>query len=197
MHGPAIGDTVGSMTGSAAIPPLRSNECVPDDENGPDAALTMFTTCHERIMRECAAMPGLLSRLALDDDTAARDAAARVVRFFDGLAVHHHEDEERDLFPALIDSMAGSDAVCLRELTQGLTAEHRALDAAWEPVRSLLERAVAGESVQLPSEEVDAFAALHQRHIECEERELLPMAARLIADDELTRIGRAMRARRA
>ena len=47
------------------------------------------------------------------------------MRDFDTSARHHHDDEERDLFPALIESMAGSDAVCLRELTAALTAEHR------------------------------------------------------------------------
>lgn len=41
------------------------------------------------------------------------------MRYFD-TAARHHEDEEQDLFPALLESMAGSDAVCLRELTASL-----------------------------------------------------------------------------
>ena len=37
--------------------------------------------------------------------------------------------------------------------------------------------------------------ARHARHVEREEKEPLPMAARLLGDDELERIGRAMRKR--
>jgi hemerythrin-like domain-containing protein len=92
--------------------------------------------------------------------------------------------------------MAGSDPVCLRELTAALTAEHRELEARWQDVRAMLERVIAGEHVLLNSDSVEALVRLYQRHIEREESELLPMAARLLTDDDLTRIGRAMRARR-
>jgi hemerythrin-like domain-containing protein len=48
----------------------------------------------------------------------------------------------------------------------------------------------------LPGDEVRGFIALYERHIAREEAELLPMAARLLSDAELDRIGLAMRARR-
>ena len=73
-------------------------------------------------------------------DRQAREAAAAVMRYFDTSARHHHADEETDLFPALIESMAGSDAVCLRELTAALTADHRALEQRWGRLRRRLER---------------------------------------------------------
>ena len=50
--------------------------------------------------------------------------------------------------------------------------------------------------MELSSQAVEAFVTLYERHIEREESELLPMAARLLSDDELDRIGRAMRERR-
>jgi hemerythrin-like domain-containing protein len=129
-------------------------------------------------------------------DAQARSAAAAVMRYFDTSAVHHHEDEEVDLFPALLESVAGSDAVCIRELTDGLVREHRALDLAWQRVRAALERIAAGENAQLAGDDVEALATLYERHIDVEERELLPMAARLLGEDDLARIGRAMRLRR-
>ena len=129
-------------------------------------------------------------------DEAARTAAANVMRYFDTSAKHHHADEEEDLFPALIESMAGSDAVCLRELTERLKADHRALEIAWQCVRAVLEKVARGESVRLESDDVEALVGRYERHIECEEKELLPMAARLLSEDDLTRIGRAMREHR-
>jgi hemerythrin-like domain-containing protein len=50
--------------------------------------------------------------------------------------------------------------------------------------------------LSLASDDVEALVGLYERHIEREERELLPMAARLLSDDELELIGRAMRERR-
>jgi len=59
-----------------------------------------------------------------------------------------------------------------------------------------LERIAAGTSARLASDDVEALIGRYERHIEWEEKELLPMAARLLSDDELARIGRAMRERR-
>lgn len=92
--------------------------------------------------------------------------------------------------------MAGSDALCLRELTAGLAAEHRELEARWQRGRVVLEPVVAGGCASPDSEDVEALVGLYERHIERKENEPLPMAARLLSDDELDRVGRAMRERR-
>jgi len=162
-----------------------------------EAPLEMLSACHARIERQCATLRRLVPHLAAHGaDDEARTAAANVLRYFDSAAKHHHDDEEKDLFPALIESMAGSDAVCLRDLTDALSADHRALDAAWQRVRASLARIAAGTSASLPGDDVEALVNRYQQHIEREEKELLPMAARLLADDELARIGKAMRERR-
>ncbi|MDQ3196409.1 MAG: hemerythrin domain-containing protein [Pseudomonadota bacterium] len=140
----------------------------------------MLSACHHRLEQQCATLRRLVPHLAAHGaDEDARIAAANVMRYFDTSARHHLADEE-DLFPALIESMAGSDAVCLRELTEGLKADHRTLEADWQRVRVVLERVVAGESVSLAADDVEALAGLYERHIEREENELLPMAARLL-----------------
>ena len=164
---------------------------------GFEVPLEMFSACHHRIEHQCATLRRLVPHLAAHGaDAEARTAAARVMRYFDTAAQHHHTDEEEDLFPALIESMAGSDAVCLRALTDGLATDHRELDARWQRVRVALEQVVAGSGAALPSSDVEALVGLYEQHIEREERELLPMAARLLSNDVLERIGRAMRERR-
>ena len=162
-----------------------------------EAPLEMLAACHARIERQCATLRRLVPHLAAHGaDAQARSAAESVLRYFDSAAKHHHDDEEKDLFPALLESMAGSDAVCLRDLTDALRAEHRALDAAWQRVRASLVQVAAGTSTQLPSEDVEGLVDGYARHLEREDQELLPMAARLLNDDELAQIGRAMRERR-
>jgi len=165
---------------------------------GFEVPLEMLAACHARIEGQCATLNRLVRHLARHGaDDQARAAANGVMRYFDSAAVQHHADEEQDLFPALLESMAGADAVCLRELTAGLAAEHRRLERHWRAVRAALAPLAAGASgPALGPDEVDAFVGLYRRHIEREEQELLPLAARLLGDDQLERIGRSMRERR-
>jgi len=159
--------------------------------------LAMLSACHHRIEAQCATLrrlvPHLLAR-GVDDE--ARAVANKLIAFFDTAAMQHHADEENDLFPALIESMAGSDAICLRQMIDGLTADHRTLEACWQQLRGVLERIAAGECVPLLADAVEVLAACHERHMEREERELLPMAARLLSDEDLARLEHAMRGRR-
>ncbi len=164
---------------------------------GFEVPLEMLAACHHRVERQCETMQRLVAHLAtheVDDD--ARAAATAVLRYFDTAAKDHHADEETDLFPALIESMAGSDAICLRELVDSLLADHRTIDALWQRLRPKLAAIAAGEALGLRPEDVNPLIALYERHIAREETELLPMAARLLSDAELERIGRAMRLRR-
>ncbi len=164
---------------------------------GFEAPLEMLAACHHRIEAQCATLRRLVAHLARHGaDEQALIAADGVVRYFDSAAVDHHADEEADLFPALVESMAGSDPVCIREMTAALTAEHRRLEALWRGLRRQLEAVAAGRAADLDADAVEAFTGLYARHIEREEAELLPMAARLLDDDALDRVGRAMRERR-
>jgi hemerythrin-like domain-containing protein len=164
---------------------------------GFEVPLEMLSACHYRIQRQCETLRRLVEHMAArGPDAEARSAAAAVMRYFDTAGRDHHADEEDDLFPALIESMAGSDAVCLREITEGLATEHREIELKWQSVRAALEKISAGESVSLALSDVEALALAYERHIQREEGELLPMAARLLSDETLDVIGRAMRRRR-
>lgn len=164
---------------------------------GFEVPLEMLAACHGRVQAQCATLQRLLPHLATHGaDQAAREAATAVMRYFDTAARDHHADEEQDLFPALIEAMAGSDAVCLHDLTRALAAEHRQLEALWRGLRKALTQLVAGDRAALTPALVQDFVALYTGHIAREEAELLPMAARLLDDAALDRVGLAMRQRR-
>jgi hemerythrin-like domain-containing protein len=164
---------------------------------GTEVPLEMLAACHLRMEQQCATLQRLARHIGTHGcDEQARSAAQSVMRYFDSAARHHHDDEEVDLFPALIESMAGSDAVCLRDLTAALTHDHRELERRWRALRAVLEQVAAGAAVQLAGAEVDVFVNSYAAHIAREEAELLPMAQRLLDDATLDRIGQAMRQRR-
>lgn len=172
----------------------------PEDITAPvgfDTPLDMLRACHRRVEQQFSTLRRLSSHLAMSgSDKQAQEAATAVMRYFDIAAPKHHADEEEDLFPALMESMAGSDAVCLRELTHQLLSQHVELDGYWQRFRSVLVEVAAGRPAQLAPALVQAFDALYSEHILREEAELLPMAERLLSDREIQRIGQAMRLRR-
>ena len=169
----------------------------PGKSAGFEVPLEMLAACHGRVEAQCATLARLVEHLGrVGADADAGQAAAAIRRYFGTAAVHHHADEEQDLFPALIEAMAGSDAVCIRQMTERLRGEHRQLEAMWAQLDDALQAVERGEAGALDAERVQAFSDAYAAHIAYEETELLPMAARLLGDAELDAIGRAMRERR-
>ena len=169
----------------------------PKQAPGFEAPLEMLAACHGRIRDHCATLLRVRVHVtAHGADAAASGAAHSVVHYFDRGARDHHADEEQDLFPALIESMAGSDPVCIRELAESLTAEHRELDRLWGIVRTWLGAVAMGHASAPAPAEIDPFVELYERHAKREEAELFPMAERLLGTGALAAIGRSMRQRR-
>lgn len=162
-----------------------------------DVPLEMLAACHLRIRHQCATLRRLADYLPTrGSDEQAQQAATAVLRYFDTAAAHHHADEEEDLFPALLESVAGSDPVCIRELIYTLEREHRRLDAAWRHLRKALVDIADGRQAVLDPAQVDGFVQAYERHIELEEADLLPLADRLLDQRQIEALGLAMRSRR-
>jgi hemerythrin-like domain-containing protein len=164
----------------------------------PEEPLPVLAACNQRLLRHCADLRRLV--LVLGErgfDAQARATAAGLFQFFDHELPRHHADEAQDLFPALLESMAGSDAACLHAITQGLGAQHLELQRLWRRLRPALDDAAAGRCAALPAREVETFVDHCRACVEREDGELLPMAARLLADAQLEQIATAMHARRA
>jgi len=165
---------------------------------GFEMPLEMLSACHGRVESQCQTLQRLVPHLAANGpDRAAREAAQNVMRYFDTSARHHHADEEEDLFPVLLRSAPEAQLAPLRELIAALTAQHRELELAWEELRGKLEGICLGTRPELDADDVGRLVELYRSHIEREEEELLPLAARVLGIAQLDDVGRAMRLRRA
>lgn len=162
-----------------------------------EVPLEMLSACHGRVQTQCETLQRLCEHLPRHGaDSAAVQAVEAVLRYFRLAAPHHHADEEADLFPALLDAARGPDHTRVRQLTRALIEEHRSLEGLWQRLESELEQVRSGHAGALARGTVDAFVAAYTQHIEREENELLPLAARLLDAAALTRVGSAMRERR-
>jgi len=160
-------------------------------------ALDMLHTCHARIGRECASLRELAEQLhAGGCDEQARQAAAKVVRYFDIAGRMHHDDEERDLFPRMLAAARGALIGRMSVLIESMRDEHRQLDSGWSALRPSLDAVARGERSTLDPVLVRKFTLLYQSHIAREEANVLPLAARILDAAQMGEIGTAMRARR-
>lgn len=184
-----------TFSGTRAMTPRSPDPDLAD--RGFAAPLTRLAACHHRLTQSCAALQRLVVQLADGEpDGDARSTAVTLMADFDAATRDHHADEEVDLFPALIESMGGSDATCIRALVTSLTADHRAVEAQWRCLRVTLAQLAAGGSQGLAAGDVAAFVASWERLLACEDTQLLPMAARLLSDSALDDLGRSMGERR-
>ncbi|WP_047193979.1 hemerythrin domain-containing protein [Caldimonas brevitalea] len=161
-----------------------------------DQPFEMLAACHERVQRSL----GLLQRLAAHlaehgNDSPARSAAADVLRYFDLAAPHHHEDEERHVFPALLRS---PDAA-LRAAVEQLQRDHAEMRDLWSTLRVALQAVAAGESAAFDAPTLallQRFVALHQDHLRIEDSLVYPQARAAVGPGSLQMMGDEMAQRR-
>ena len=115
---------------------------------GFEQPFAMLDACHERVRRSL----GLLQRLIEHLDRRGQDqqsvsAARDVLRYFDLAAPHHHEDEERHVFPLLLVQAQ----VETTEMVERLQREHRQMSILWARLRLHLQQWAAESPVAAAS----------------------------------------------
>ena len=169
----------------------------PTPAAGFDEPSEILDGCHERIRRQCALIVRIAAHLAKHGaDAEAREAAAGVIRYFEGAAANHHRDEEEDLFPLLHYAAPSGELNAVRALLALLRDDHRRLEARWADMHSRLAAIVEGRPPDLDADVAEGFAEAYERHIALEEAQLLPLARRVLDARATERMGTRMARRR-
>ncbi|MGD2075989.1 MAG: hemerythrin domain-containing protein [Gammaproteobacteria bacterium] len=148
--------------------------------------------CHQDMLAQCQALEQLVTHLQDQGfDAEARTATARAVQFFTTTAVHHHQDEEVDLFPVL-----NRQSLKLADVVHRLRKDHEQLRALWDRLLTDLKRGPALVEDSAFAERVRAFCNAYREHIAREEKELFSLAQHILSHRQLEDIGRAMARRR-
>jgi len=165
---------------------------------GFEAPFEMLDACHERVERMLRLLGKLREHVkGHGADSQARDAARDVMRYFDQAGPHHHEDEERHVFPPLL---AQRDPAVLAVVIR-LKQDHREMAVMWALVRASLSALVeaddawAGFSAD-EEQRFDAYDALYRRHLVDENGVAYPAARGLIRGEALQAMSADMMARR-
>lgn len=158
--------------------------------------LEILEDCHDHIAHHCLTLRSLAEYLRTSGcDRRARGKAGKVLHRFQRDSRCHHDDEELDLFPAILAKTDDSNSARVGRLVSRLQTEHRELESLWSILRPQLDQIARGESTALSQTAVERFAFLHCDHMLVEEEQLMPLARSLLSSDELARLGQSMAAR--
>ena len=151
---------------------------------------------HRRMQLELGRMLEVVDAF-VDDRLTPHDAEqlARTVQWFDTVARQHHLDEERHVFPALLDSP--DDHVV--EVTRRLRQDHGWIEQNWLEMGPQLAAVAGGNHWVDPGplrEMVQLFSQLCLDHMMLEESQAYPQARAHIPAPVLAQADREMAARR-
>lgn len=159
--------------------------------------LGLLSACHGRIEAQCATLLRLLAHLQTSgSDEQARQAAVKILKYFNTAGKYHHEDEEIDLFPVLIQIAAAENnedpAIWISELR----SEHLTMETAWQTLAIFLERIAANQPVFPDDLAVAHFVNLYRTHMHFEDKLLFPYARKRLSAAQLSVLGLNMATRR-
>jgi hemerythrin-like domain-containing protein len=175
-------------SGMAAMKSLTT--AAPD---GCDRPIETVKNCHELVRTHCSTLRWLALHLKTAGcDAHARNAASELIEFFGVVGRQHHEDEEKDLFPAVLASATGANFERASMLVQLLEGEHRALEHAWTALCRELEKVAQGARIKLDEGEIESFNEAYRTHSALEDNELIPLALVVLSDPELAMVGHSM-----
>jgi len=134
-----------------------------------DNGLSLWGACHSRVERVVSMLERLMEHVREHGvDEGAQSTSAMLLTYFNEAAPRHHEDEERDIFPALLAQLdAAPDtpgAADLRWAVAQLLRDHEDLDTMWAALRPHLEAIRDGRLSVLAPELVLLFIGRYRHH---------------------------------
>lgn len=149
----------------------------------------MLRACHGKVQRFCRQLLMLEGYLKEHGyNTVADQSIGQIRHYFNVAAPLHHQDEEEDFFPLLLQYAPEA-----RATIQALEAEHDTLHRNWDELNRHLAELANG--TPLRQELITRFTAGYDFHIPREEQ-LFDLGEQKIPADQLTAIGKRMAARR-
>ena len=144
-----------------------------------DEPLNNFSQCHAGIVRHLDTFGELPALLA--PARRAREVAEDIVKFFRVAAFDHHEEEERELFPAVLaDAQPGAERERVQQMIDALTREHRDIEKQWNALEPQLKKLAKGQPTDIDPQAVASLVDQYKAHARFEEQEFLPLSEQIL-----------------
>lgn len=153
--------------------------------------IEMLYACHGRIKNFCrqlSILPSYLEEKGLNQ--AVKNDVQQILNYFNIAAPLHHDDEEKDFFPALVKvaPQAKSDV-------DELERQHIHLHTNWTALSAQLDELIQDQRDRVENSLIEQFIAAYDKHIALEEP-LFEMGKQFLPPEQLNKMGKIMAERR-
>lgn len=156
-----------------------------------DEPIEMLYACHARVKQFCRQLlllPDYLEKNGLNQ--AVKNDVQQILNYFNQAAPLHHDDEEKDFFPALVQKVPD-----VQGAIDELESQHESLHQNWNELRHQLEALLAGHIEMIEIELIKRFVSAYDLHIAIEEP-LFELGREHLMHAELSAMGKIMAQRR-
>jgi len=144
-----------------------------------DLPLSNFSHCHIGILHHLDHLSELLQ--VMGDAEAAKKIAKEAVNYFHLGMKAHHQEEERELFPAVLSSATpGEERELVAQLIEKLTQEHIGLESAWKELEFALKEIIKGHANTLDHVHFKLLIKHYKDHASSEETVFLPLSEKIL-----------------
>ncbi len=148
----------------------------------PDTPITNFSQCHVGIIGHLDALAQLPALLA--PAVRARKLAGDMLAFFDAVILDHHEEEERELFVAVMKSaVPGPERDHVKTMVDRLTVEHRTIEDWWARIKPQLKQIAKGHDTPFDTQALEQLVKQYRAHAQYDEAEFLPLSQAILGRD--------------
>ena len=147
-----------------------------------DTPLDDFSQCHVGIIAHLdtlAELPALIGPAQ-----RARAIATDMLTFFETVILEHHQEEESELFSAVMRSAhQGQEKNRIKAMVERLTREHREVEACWSRIKPQLKQIAKGHDTLLDTRALDQLVQTYRAHAQFEEAQFLPLSQTILGRD--------------
>ena len=153
--------------------------------------IEMLYACHGRVKNFCRQLRILPAYLAQNGvNQAVKNDVQQILNYFNIAAPLHHDDEEKDFFPALVKVVPQAQANI-----DELERQHIKLHQNWTALSAQLTALIQDERTEIEQALIEQFIAGYDVHIALEEP-LFEMGQQSVPTEQLQAMGEIMAARR-
>jgi len=161
-----------------------------------DVPLKDCSRCHVGFVTVLEAALGLPEKIVTA--VRSRSCAADLLKMFRDRLLAHHDDEVRDLFPAVLRvAQPGEEADRARAMVTQLVREHREIAQLWKQLEPAVQAIANGYLPRLDSALLQKLVMRFNAHVRIEEEAFLPFAQQVLARqaEDMAMLGLAMHLR--
>jgi hemerythrin-like domain-containing protein len=161
-----------------------------------DAPLEEFSKCHHEFVSQLHA--ALYLPELVESASRARTMAADLLNMFRHGLLIHHEDEERELFPAVQHAAKpGEERELVDRMVAQLVQEHSDVKVLWNRIEPAVDSVAAGHTSAVDPALLEAIVQHFFAHVHFEEHDFLPLAQKILSrqSSEMAALGMALHTR--